>query len=49
MKIIFKGSTTAFAHLIQRLVATGLTFETKWVTGDKGLEGQAEIILTGGF
>jgi len=49
MKIYFKGTTEAFGALVASLVQQGLTFETKWLTDADGREGQAEIILTGGF
>lgn len=49
MRVFFNGSAAAFAVLVASLVRQGVLFETKWFTDDDGLEGQAEIVFTGGF
>jgi hypothetical protein len=49
MKVTFNGTVAAFTALVAGFVRQGVTFEVKWFAGDDGLEGQAEIIFTGGF
>jgi len=47
MKVYFNGTMKAFAALIASFVREGIAFETKWLGDD--VEGQAEIIFTGGY
>ena len=49
MKVFFKGTVAAFTALVAGFVRQGVTFEVKWFADADGLNGQAEIVFTGGW
>ena len=49
MTVTFTGTVAAYTALVAGFVRQGVTFTTKWMADDDGLNGTAEITFTGGW